>query len=418
MVGQRGRSQMGSVLRGICICLIAFSASYAVDGELDRTFGESGVVAIGSSGGPPFVLKSLDIQPDGRIVAAGSGVPWGSPFGALLRVLADGTPDVSFGQGNGLEVVTQIGAEPVREYRGLVLQGDGRIVVTGDHGSGAIVTRHEAGGAIDASFGSGGVVVLGGSLAGGSLNGHPRLQPDGRIVVGGGTASSAYAFLARLDANGALDPTFDGDGIAMADFPSGSPRTTDQIVLPDGKVVASIEVARMSEGSAAATARFTAVGAPDTTFEQWGYPDSIWNPLQGLALQPDGKLLGGWTTPSNGSLVFAVRRFEANGLPDAAFGSGGYTLAEAAGGVPTAVLLQGDGKIVVGGTVDGDPTLVRFLPDGTLDESFCTDGIARAGIGTILSPATLYDLALQPDGRIVGAGTLDFTQRLPDPLGM
>jgi uncharacterized delta-60 repeat protein len=140
----------------------------------------------------------LVIQPDGRIVAAGHVNPGGF---ALLRLMANGTPDPSFGVGG--TVVTNFGLGPTNgEARALILQPDGRLVAAGfRYGAPPNVTdvamaRYLPDGALDTSFGSAGTVVT--TVAQRAFEATAlALRTDGRLVVAGTTHevdATAYGY--------------------------------------------------------------------------------------------------------------------------------------------------------------------------------------------------------------------------------
>src|SRR6476660_1083888 len=183
---------------------------------------------------------------------------------------------------------------------------------------------------------------------------------------------------------GSLDPTFGNGGKVLT--PGGG--ASDAIMQPNGDIV-------VSTGSG--VARFLPTGQLDTTFGSGGLPSTGFvggEGLQGVALQPDGKIIwvGSQNTPgfpAFGTFSFAVARFTANGTLDTSFGTGGQASVEffappmqGAQEFARAVLVQPDGKILVAGSarqgqirfapIQG--ALARFNADGTLDTSFGTGG--------------------------------------------
>jgi uncharacterized delta-60 repeat protein len=135
------------------------------------------------------------------------------------------------------------------------------------------------------------------------------------------------------------------------------------------------------------------------------FPDGSF--AQAVAIQPDGKIVavGAAAGPSLRG-EFAVARYETDGSPDAGFGEDGMVTTAIAGGGDEArsVAIQPNGKIVVAGTDSGERfAVVRYLPDGTLDPGFGIDGIVRTDLTT--GDDIGFDVVIQPDGRIVVAGT-------------
>ena len=215
-------------------------------------------------------------------------------------------------------------------------------------------------GDLDLSFGSGGIVVT--SFADTFYYDAAqtvKVQPDGKIVVGGWITDTDNNgdrgfFLARYHPTGALDASFG----------------------TNGKIIGPINIGEM-------------VG-------------------NDIALQPDGKIIavGYGFFPSSG---FAVHRYNANGTLDASFGAGGVVLTpvgEIAGA--SSVAIQADGKIVVAGSSSSpgqsysDFTVVRLLPDGSLDTSFGGTGKVITSFG---NHSHAGRVVVQPDGKIVAVGS-------------
>jgi len=205
---------------------------------------------------------------------------------------------------------------------------------------------------------------------------------------------------------GSLDPTFGNGGKVLS--PGGG--ATDAILQSNGDIV-------VSTGSG--VARFLPTGQLDATFGSGGLASAGFvggEGLQGVALQPDGKIIwvGSQNTPgfpAFGTFSFALARFNANGTLDTSFGTGGQARVEffappmqGAQEFARAVLVQPDGKILVAGSarqgqirfapIQG--ALARFNANGTLDTSF------GAG-GTVLSsslPNGITALGLDAAGNI------------------
>jgi len=135
---------------------------------------------------------------------------------------------------------------------------------------------------------------------------------------------------------------------------------------------------------------------------------------QAVALQADGKLVVVGQTYKNNDYStedFAVARYNTDGTLDTTFGRGGKVRTDFPGlaAVPSSVVIQSDGKIVVAGgafplfTFAGDFKVVRYNPNGSLDTSFGNGGIVTT---TFPEGSYAFDVALQPDGKIIAAGTV------------
>ena len=397
---------------------------YAANGTEDAGFGVGGRVTTGF--GNDDMANGVAIQPDGKIVAAGTSLISGHDDLALARYnAADGSLDTSF-DGDGKQT-TDLGAND--GANAVALQGDGRIVAAGwsntPSDSNFAIARYNANGSLDTGFDSDGVLTtdLGGSDHASSV----AVQPDGKLVAAGDSFSfqSPDAFaIARYNANGSLDTGFDADGKVRTDFGSGG-IARGMRLQPDGKIVA----AGVSAG-AFALARYNSNGSLDTGFDGDGTLTtkltSEWADFTGGAVrQPDGKLVVAGSTALEGRgygpspLDFAVARYNADGSLDAGFGDGGLvttdfrTGGESSRDSGEAVALAPDGKIVVAGssfsvfTRDTSVAIARYNPDGTLDTSFSSDGRLTAGLSDTATAAVV-----QADGKIVVADSGASSDRL------
>lgn len=169
-------------------------------------------------------------------------------------------------------------------------------------------------------------------------------------------------------------------------------------------------VALVASVGAAALAEATP-GDLDPSFSKDGKAYLLGDFSEDLAVQPDGRVV----VVGNGSSSSGmIARIGPTGVLDKGFAKKGY-VAKAFGsisGFPTAVAIQPDGKIVVAGTVDrpvspfeADVALARFLPDGAADPSFAGDGVATLSTADAGKEESAEDVAIQPDGKVVVAGT-------------
>ncbi len=291
-------------------------------------------------------------------------------------------------------------------------------------------------GALDPSFGSGGVVLrqLGAGSAPDSAALRAARQGDGKIVVAGSVSNASLSgqlMLARLNPDGSFDTTFGSGGVVLKQLGAGSTPDSGALGLalqPDGKIVVAGEASDASGNSQLMVARLNSDGSFDTTFgsgsgvvlSQLGAgstPNSI---AFGLALQSDGKIVvSGGASDASGNDQLMVARLNPDGSFDTTFHSTGVVLSQlGASGTPdsdaAALALQGDGKIVVGGgasDASGNSQLmvVRLNPDGSFDTTFNSTGVVLRQLGAGGTPESLgFGLALQGDGKIVvGGGASD-----------
>ena len=215
------------------------------------------------------------------------------------------------------------------------------------------------------------------------------LQPDGKLIVGGTfTAFGGVSRprIARLEINGQVDATFaPGQGADGA--------VNAVAVQPDGKVLLGGGFTKVGNRNRANIARLTSAGALDTAFNPGAGAD---NPVNALVLQPDGKVIivGGFAT-YNGVTRAGVARLLPNGVLDQTFFPG-----TGANGPVSAVALQADGKVIIGGeftTFNSLPIryLVRLNADGSVDGTFDTSDSPNSSVRSV---------TVQPDGLIVAAG--------------
>ena len=335
---------------------------FNVNGTLDTTFGTNGLARtriftannLGSS------ARDLIIQPDGKIIAVGNAahgsfIPGGPPYRnevAVVRYNTNGSLDTSF-DGDGIATTLVNGADG-QGFDG-ELQADGKIVIAEAHFA---ILRFNTNGSLDSAFGNGGIVQTDFFGGGNSRAGNLRIQPDGKIVVLGrdhdpNQSFAGFAVMARYSTNGSLDPTFDSDGkliFSTTDFDTGN----------------------------------------------------------GFTIQPDAKMVvvGTIRTGSGTETTFGLMRLMPNGTFDPSFGTGGKV------SIPnfpfgSEIGVQTDGKIVVAGNIGSrvlntaDLFVARFLPNGSIDTSFANDGFATADI---LGHDFATGIVIQPDGKVVVGG--------------
>jgi uncharacterized delta-60 repeat protein len=257
-------------------------------GSLDAGFGVGGKAIV------PFDLGEIDgdlfwdmaLQTDGKVLVAGE-VHALSPnvdFG-VARLTSSGDPDLTFGS-NGLRIVFfDEGGSNADFARAVAVQPDGKIILVGtvEVGAGTAdigVVRLNSNSTNDSGFGESGKLLI--AFDGGGedvdIGTDVALQKDGKMVVVGAAeaANSTMDFaIARINSDGTLDSTFDGDGKATVAYDLGG------------------------------------------DWEDWVYS---------VAINPDQEIVvGGHVDGPNGDRDFGVARLDTNGALDPTFGSGGKT---------------------------------------------------------------------------------------------
>jgi uncharacterized delta-60 repeat protein len=272
------------------------------------------------------------------------------------------------------------------------------------------VTRLKKSGAPDPGFHADGKRTT--SFTGNDVPTRVVGRGQGRILVAG-SADGAFA-LAAYQPDGRPDTSFGGDGKVTTDVTPGADRVLYLRVLPDSRILAA-GVA----GDEFAVVRYHADGTPDTTFGTGGIlvtSDGFAGTPYAVTLQLDGKLVAvGMSLANEDSLNgLAVARYDTDGTYDETFGGGdGHVETfppsrEVSRGF--AVLVQPDGRIVVGGTAFGEGDysrfcIARYTPEGELDPTFADGGLNVYLFHLYYS--RIFALARQGDGKVVAAGWTD-----------
>ena len=317
------------------------------NGTLDTAFGSGGkrVISFGGDSLGESVFGAA-LQPDGKIVLAG-----GSDLrAAVARLNPNGSLDTTF-SGDGKKTFSWAPGAISGALDVLVLP-DGKLVVagfSGPEGGDIQAARLKTNGALDTAFGTGGKARV--DFGDTEFGFAAARQADGRIVVAGRSLGSG-AVIARLRANGTLDPDFDGDGRLM--LPGGG-EARAVLVQPDSKIVVT---GNPGLSEVTTVTRLNPNGSPDTTFNGDGTATIDFG-ASGAVLQPDGKIVIAGTAQAG----VAVARLNANGSPDATFGAAGKAAVDfGAATSGNAVALQPNGRIVVAGQRSGgDFAVARLL---------------------------------------------------------
>lgn len=411
----------GVIKKIMIIGLILLNAGFyalAQDGSLDTSFSTDGRVST-TIGTFDETAQDIVVQVDGKILVAGHSYNNMDYDFALVRYKTDGSLDTqTFGVAG--VVTTPIGSADDKILC-MALQSDGKIVVAGTAYMGTkdmiALARYNVDGSLDNTFNGNGFLTT--SI--GSNGDYPfgiAIQNDGKIVIVGGSTTSTNLdlFVARYNADGSLDPTFDGDGIALPGLSANyADLANDVKIQSDGKIV----VAGYTNGGLDADfaiVRFNANGSLDNSFDNDGI---FTHPIVGtfneyanaLAIQSDGKIV---VVGSSNNLFydFIITRYNPNGSLDSTFDVDGVVVTDFGVstdfGAATDVALQNDGKILVTGYKNNatvlNIALNRYLSSGVLDNTFDLDGMVSTEFATT-GDATANAISIQSDGKILVAGT-------------
>ncbi len=313
------------------------------------------------------VVRRVLQQPDGKILAAGAFTLANNVRRlSIARFNADGSLDTSF-----VPYFNNL-IPPLPSFSAMALQSDGKILVgTTLTGSNIILKRLNADGSEDTSFSTAftgsvtdivvlpnGQILVSGETAGGitkyvtKLNSNGTtdtsfgtatsnqlvykilVQPDGKILVGGIFSSIrgvSRGFIARLNADGTLDSTFNP--------PTGANNAiTGMDLQSDGKIVVGGSFSSLNGISSPYIGRLNANGTTDTSFAS-----STNGAVFAIKIQPDNKILiGGNMSAVQGAPHNGIARLNANGAVDNGFNTFANTSVQD-------IKLQSDGKILIGG---------------------------------------------------------------------
>jgi len=269
-----------------------------------------------------------------------------------------------------------------------------------------------AAGFLDPAFGTGGRALI--PITGtNQIARDIALQADGKLVIAGYDkwhTSDYDVILARLNPDGSLDASFGAGGVVTTSFSGGSDTAYALALQPDGKIVAA-GLTTVGGSSTAALMRYNADGSLDTTFGSGGLvtvglPSASW--FLGVAVLDDGRIVAAGSVDSSPRRAFLLARYTAAGTPDATLGGAGVVTTTISGGDINGwdMALQPDGKIILGGyallsSANADFILARYNADGSLDTAFGSGGIVTQDLG---GQDYAYGVNVQSSGKIVAGG--------------
>lgn len=382
-------------------------------GATDTTFG--GTPAPGTTtlvlGTGNAMPKAMALQADGKFVIAGHAYSGGKPHVAVARLNPDGSPDTSF-DGDGI-ALTDFASSTGAYGRQVTIQSDGRIVVAGVAIIGGVTqvaaVRYNANGSLDTTFDGDGKILTA-APAGWFAEARGVAQAaDGRLVIAASfdqAGGGQFALIKYLD-SGALDASFGAGGVATRGVNGGTVHARGMVMLPSGKFLVGGEAA-LPGGAGSAFALFTANGAVDPGVGTNGLwtasdPAGTSTEIAALLLLPDGKVVTGGTTSTDGAASYELTwRYGDGGT--IAFSSPTASFAENAGAVTATVTRTGgtSGPLQATYTItSGTATFTTSCCGGGLDAYGTPTGIllwadGTGGNGTI--PFTIYNDALgEPD---------------------
>lgn len=397
------------------------------DGSLDAGFDLDGKTTVSFGTGEDY-LENMILLSSGKIVLTGSAYINTSDDYAIAQLNTDGSPDNSFDTDGktSIDVSNRDVATSVTAIPG------GKLLLTGNSQFSATFTLNEpvpslsdacslvqltSSGALDNSFATTGKITLRANTFDNAATAL-TIGPDGKIFIAGNSFYNIYSSdgaLLKLRLSGTEDIGFDTDGKTLAHSQYHGINFNAITTQPDGKIIACGSEKDFSDASTIIVCRFNADGTPDINFGDNGRQIIIEGACDAYAaaVQPDGKILvAGYQLPGMvGKQSMLVVRLTSTGQKDATFNGNGVQIVSFLGdAVARSLAIQADGKIMIGGYAKWqfsrqatfDFTVVRLNTNGSIDNSFDTDGKATANIS---GDDYCYAMKLQTDGKIVLAGS-------------
>lgn len=381
-------------LTSLLVLCVTLSAAVYSQPELDTTFNLTGKQITDVAPGFDYGTGVL-VQPDNKILVFGqAGFGAGGAFG-LVRYNENGSLDVSFGSG-GI-VVTDFDTGSGNIASGAALQSDGKIVLVGvtdfnvNQGRFTVV-RYNTDGMLDSSFGSGGKVVH--NIETNAYDGASKvaIQPDGKIVVVGHfiiSGSIQRELLVRYNTDGSLDGSFGTGGIVRTSIGSGDIGGNRGLAITlqsDGKIITTGTTRDVGSSTFwdAYIIRYNSNGSLDNSFNGNGRKTIVLSngsdSFNAVAVQTDGKIVAagfsGVQTPG-----FALVRLNSDGSLDNTFDTDGIAVTGLNGEL-NGLVISPSGKLVVAGSSAADFAVARHNPDGSLDSTFSEDGKLTIDVGS------------------------------------
>jgi uncharacterized delta-60 repeat protein len=354
---------------------------FKTNGVIDSSFGANGLVAVSSGLGDYDLGSAIIVQDDQKIVVVGTNVsgPFYYTKQFIIRLLSNGALDNSFGSG-GVVILDFDGEDEFASS--LLIQPDGKYLIAGTDSGNFTLSRIDAYGNYDLSFGLSGkkIIDIGGYLAGGVSS--ILLTPNGNILFGGYcyNGQNDLSTIFCLNQDGSLDNNFDGDGILIYSDTLNQDRLRDICLQPDGKIIALGNYHNETDNSYdfdIIMRRFNSNGNLDSTFGNNGV-STIFYPevhiLYKASLQVDGKILAGGVQSIGSNGDYLLLRFNSNGDLDSTFGVNGRVVTDFYGGndfIYGDLVIDSDLKILTSGIADSlgsnfKLALVRYLSGLTL----------------------------------------------------
>ena len=408
--------KIAAIIVATTAILIPASTVHASDGDLDTSWGGTGVVI--SSHADPSTAYAIATYPGDRVLAVGSLTDGPSSRILINRFLANGVldPDCEV-NGEFLDRGRDAVAGDV------VVLVDGSFVITGtmqiDNKATLFLAKFTSACRFENSFGDDGIATY--SANGGTSGRALAVQPDGKIVVvgdeypSGSDNSDQRILVTRFTASGDVDDEF-GSGGSFISSENEKGQAQDVVIGSAGQIIFAGSIIGTIAPDAAIVGSLTSNGQLDPDFAAQGYfIDELGGDpqLNSIALRANGNLVavGSYIDSTAGSTksILVVCLNSAGGFDTECAPNGWRYIADnAVDATANSVVITEDGFIILGGTVfpiSGDPAnpyVMRLDHTANLDLSFADHGV-WAGSTLI---ARIHSVSIQNDGRIIAAGEI------------
>ncbi|MDC8005176.1 T9SS type A sorting domain-containing protein [Aureisphaera galaxeae] len=389
---------------------------FAQDGTLDVSFGDAGIAELvdvdtnARSGG-------IALTENQNIIAVGNLYTGTETLNSVLKLNTDGTLDTSFGV-DGYALI-DFGTGGINRYIDVFIQDDGKIVTSGHVGSpnsDLVVSRFMSNGTLDTSFGDSGHAFI-------DVNDQDyftgMVASNNSIFVVGYTSEPTTGpsiLITKYDAEGILDPSYGNNGVVITDFNAANVWPLEAIIDSSGNLFVSLRMVGISpDPQQTQVLKYLPNGILDASFAENGtlVVDTNEDFTEGtIQLDAEGRLWVAYAN-DNGDIFYNptfVSRYLENGELDQTYGYMGTAEVDFLGLIPDEIIIQTNGKVVLAGNLGGPEvgtsTFARLNPNGNVDISF-GDG------GSVSEQFEMGDALMQEDGKLLAFGyTWWFTNEL------
>ena len=363
------------------------------DGSLDNTFSTDGKILIPSDGIDK--AKGLIIDPTGKVLIAGSSFNGNANDFSIVRLNADGDFDSSF-NGTGKLIIPVGNNEDFGNY--LTEDANGKMLISGtsivNYQTELSIIRLNSNGSLDSTFDTDGKLIIPIRASSNDV-GNLTIDAFGKIIIVGGTV------ILRLNSDGRMDSTFDEDGKKIIDGDYGGYANCVTIDINGKILIAGRSIACSGHECGwenFQVFRLNTNGSYDSTFNGDGklmlhFPDPqliyYINNATSIGTDHNGKILIAGSTSrqdnvwDNSHWGPGITRLNADGSLDTTFVANGKRLFPVSEvnsdkwNIYKSTITFPEGKILIGGSFDGDFGVLRLNYDGSLDTTFGNSGITK-----------------------------------------